>query len=216
MHEEDVPKKRQRRFNGDMGVDSQGQNVEYEHGYLRHKIKEERGVLKRRQQRSPAFNPQIVEDCGVEILYLLELEALPASITGSLPIELWWRNAGNPAAPLQPLAPSGETTLPSSEDAALLKALMPHRETTPGCRGNTLRIHRVSLATAHPAGENACQDSIARSPCGVAIQTLGRIRPPDINTSDRNSSRRLSHSSTRRRSSATRRQPKNASRGFTR
>ena len=159
MHEEDVPKKRQRRFNGDMGVDSQGQNVEYEHGYLRHKIKEERGVLKRRQQRSPAFNPQIVEDCGVEILYLLELEALPASITGSLPIELWWRNAGNPAAPLQPLAPSGETTLPSSEDAALLKALMPHRETTPG-----------------PAGENACQDSIARSPCGVAIQTLGRIR----------------------------------------
>ena len=136
MHEEDAPKKRRRRFNGDMGVDSQGQSVEYEHGYLRHKIKEERGVLKRRQQRSPAFNPQIVEDCGVEILYLLELEALPASMTGSLPIELWWRNAGNPAAPLQPLAPSGETTLPSSEDAALLKALMPHRETTPGCRGN--------------------------------------------------------------------------------
>ena len=136
MHEEDAPKKRRRRFNGDMGVDSQGQSVEYEHGYLRHKIKEERGVLKRRQQRSPAFNPQIVEDCGVEILYLLELEALPASMTGSLPIELWWRNAGNPAAPLQPLAPSGETTLPSREDAALLKALMPHRETTPGCRGN--------------------------------------------------------------------------------
>ena len=136
---EPLHKPRKRRFNGDQSVDAQGQLVEYDHGYLRQKIKAERGVLPKKTPKKPAFEPQIVSDCGIELLYVCELGTLPAVIQDILTVEVWWRPAGKPG-PLQPVAVSTETTVPTVADQALLKYLMPFRESRPGSRGNRFLV----------------------------------------------------------------------------
>lgn len=127
---------RRRNPDQDRALDSQGQLVEYEHGYLRRKIREERGVLPPPRRSRPApFLPPVAPQCGVEFLVVLELPSLPARLTGELSVDIWWRPAGA-AAPLNPVVEQPDLTVPRQEDQALLAFLHPYREARPGCRGN--------------------------------------------------------------------------------
>ncbi len=139
LHTEPLKKPRKRRFNGDQAQDEQGQLVEYEHGYLRHQLKKERGVVPVKRPKKPLFEPQVVSDCGIELLYVLELGTIPASITADILLEIWWRPEGKPG-PLQPLVLSSDTTVPTLPDQALLKFLAPMKEVAPGTRGNRFAV----------------------------------------------------------------------------
>lgn len=138
FHVEPIKKTRRRR-NGDLAEDSQGQTVEYEHGYLRRKIKAERGVLKTKTPKARAFDPSVDSNCGIELLYVFELDKIPASITGELTLDIWWRPAGQ-SGPLKPLAVDYETTVPSPADQALLKFLFRFKDKSAGTRGNRFLI----------------------------------------------------------------------------
>ena len=139
LHTEPLQKPRKRRFNGDQAVDAQGQLVEYDHGYLRQKIKAERGVLPKKAPQKTVFEPQILSDCGIELLYVCELGTIPAVIQDILTVEVWWRPTGK-TGPLQPVAVSAETTVPTATDQALLRYLMPFQECHPGSRGNRFLV----------------------------------------------------------------------------
>lgn len=134
FHIEPLKKPRKRR-NGDLSEDSQGQTVEYERGYLRAKIKAERGVLKSKKPKERAFEPPVDPSCGIEFLYVFELGTIPCAVTGDLTLDIWWRPAGQ-AGPLKPLTVNYDTTVPSPADQSLLKYLFRFRERITGTRGN--------------------------------------------------------------------------------
>ena len=73
------PKRRRGRA-ADIQADAIGQTVEYEHGYLRQKAKEARGVASRPRVKPRRRDyPFTVEaDCPAVFVYELELPALPA------------------------------------------------------------------------------------------------------------------------------------------
>lgn len=140
IYEPFKPRKRRRR-NLDTAEDSQGQRIEYERGYLREQAKAKRGYGSslRRKPKARYFTPPVVEDCGIEILYVLELQHIPSAVAGALRVELWWRpTTGRPA--LKPMLLTKETTAPSPEDQRLLQILHPFQERCEGTAGNVFMV----------------------------------------------------------------------------
>ncbi len=128
---------RKRNPGRDRALDSQGQLVEYERGYLRRKAQAARGVLpSSRKRKEESFLPGVSPGLAVEFLYVLELPSLPARLSESLILDVWWRAQGTAPAPLQPVVEQPELLVPRQEDQALLSWLHPYREKRPGCRGN--------------------------------------------------------------------------------
>lgn len=132
-------KKRKRKRNPDQAEDATGQIVLYSHGYLKAQAKAARGVAVKRKPRHLPFVPTVVSDCGIELLYVLELGKLPAIVSQCLTMDIWWRPAGQAVA-LQPLVVNFETTVPSIEDQRVLQILHPFLERTPGARGNRFLV----------------------------------------------------------------------------
>lgn len=128
----------------DQGQDSQGQQLEYERGYLRERAKAARGVTKRFRGgvRRAKFVPAIVPDSGIQIIYVLEFFDTPAWVQQHLRVELWWRNTGESANQrLQPLAVErNTTTVPTAADQRLVQILFPHQLLQPGSRGNVFLL----------------------------------------------------------------------------
>jgi hypothetical protein len=104
-------KKRKRKRNPDQAEDATGQIVLYSHGYLKAQAKAARGVAVKRKPKHLPFVPTVVSDCGIELLYVLELGKLPAIVSQCLTMDIWWRPAGQAVA-LQPLVVNFETTVP--------------------------------------------------------------------------------------------------------
>jgi len=130
-------KKRKRKRNPDQVEDATGQLVVYSHGYLKAQAKAARGVesFQRRKVKRPPFAPSVVPECGIELLYVLELGPLPALVVQRLVVDIWWRPRGQQVA-LQPLVVNRETTVPSAEDQRLLQLLEPFLDRANGARGN--------------------------------------------------------------------------------
>ena len=129
-----------RRRNADTQVDADGNIVEYERGYLRAQAKAARGVpSKARRPKAPPFMPPIVPDCGITILYVLELGRTPAAVADDLRVEIWWRPTEGQSA-LRPLTLDSETTVPAAADQRLLQLLHPHLLHTAGTRGNACAV----------------------------------------------------------------------------
>lgn len=141
MKSESTGRKRNR---GDCATDSQGQLLEYEHGYLRHQAKLARGVRPPREERlrlaADNISPIVVEDCGIELLYVLDFGAVPCAIASDLALEIWWRGTSGTNARLQPLVVSQDTSVPESADAEALAFLYRYRERSDGTRGNRFII----------------------------------------------------------------------------
>ncbi len=132
-------KKRKRRRNPNIEEDKQGQQIEYDRGYLQARAKAKRGVSLQRKPKKRPFVPEVTPECGIDILYVLEFNHLPATINGALRVELWWRpTTGRPA--LQPLILGYESTAPSVEDRRLMQLLWPFRERSEGTRGNVFYV----------------------------------------------------------------------------
>ena len=141
------PKRRRR---GDCAIDSQGQLVEYERGYLRHQAKVARGVASpepdasRRRARSEGIHPAVDPGSRIEIIYVLDLDRVPRALSAELPLELWWRGAtaggDGASSPLRPLCADAETTVPTERDCRLLSQLWRWRERGAGVRGNRFLI----------------------------------------------------------------------------
>ena len=132
-------KKRKRRRNPDQAEDATGQIVLYSHGYLKAQAKAARGVFPTRKRKSPPFVPPVVPDCGIELLYVLELGRRPALIAGHLIVDIWWRPVGQATA-LRPLVVNRETTVPTTADQRLLQLLAPFQERQAGARGNRFQV----------------------------------------------------------------------------
>ncbi len=132
-------KKRKRKRNPDQTEDATGQIVLYSHGYLKAQAKAARGVFPQRKVKRQPFIPTVVPDCGIELLYVLELGKLPALIAQRLTVDIWWRPVGQAVA-LQPLVVNRETTVASSEDQRLLQILHPFLDRNPGARGNRFLV----------------------------------------------------------------------------
>lgn len=141
------PKRRRR---GDCAIDSQGQLVEYERGYLRHQAKVARGVASpepdasRRRARSEGIHPAVDPGSRIEIIYVLDLDHVPRALSAELPLELWWRGAtaggAGASSPLRPLCADAETTVPTERDCRLLSQLWRWRERGAGVHGNRFLI----------------------------------------------------------------------------
>ncbi len=139
------PKRRRGRA-ADIQADAIGQTVEYEHGYLRQKAKEARGVASRPRvkPRRRDYPFAVAADCPAVFVYELELPALPALLPEAITVNVWWRPAAG--GQLRSLVPTEETTVPSEADQRLMKALMPFQDRSPGCSGNRFRVPRIEQA----------------------------------------------------------------------
>ena len=148
-------KKRKRRHNPDLAEDALGQIVLYPHGYLKAQAKAARGVFPTRKIKRVPFVPPIVPDCGIELLYVLELGKRPALLQ-SIIVDIWWRPIGS-HDPLKPLMVNRETTVPSAADQRLLQILAPFQERQVGTHGNRFKVPPKAQPSLWPALSEAHQ-----------------------------------------------------------
>lgn len=154
-HYEPLGRPGRRRRSADCTVDSQGQTVEYERGYLRNEARIARGAFAQkssealRKKQAAAICATLMPDGGgVELLHVLDFGSIPKALDGSLAVELWWRQRG--ATALKPMSVTAEMALPSTADIDFIHAFHHLVERTDGSRGNRFVIpkeqHRQLLA----------------------------------------------------------------------
>ena len=143
LHYEPLRPKRRRGRAADIQADALGQTIEYEHGYLRQQARAARGVKPKTRVKSRRKDyPFAVEpECPAVLVYEIDLPALPALLPEAVTLNVWWRPVAG--GPLRPLVPTEETTVPTQADQALMKALMPHQDRSPGSVGNRFRVPRA-------------------------------------------------------------------------